>query len=281
MFSTKFRRGRRNPLLLGIHANPPWQLAWTYRLLPFAIAIIFYHIVSTLYLIDNPHGKIMPSFSMMAVRMWNLAFTYDTSRETYLLWADTTTSLIRFGAGLLLASLCGLLLGMNMALFPGMRHIMLPFVTALSFVPTPAVLPLLLIYLGIGEEAKIALIFLGLVFYITRDIYAKTMEIPQELLVKARTLDATELELVYTIVLPMIMPGLFESVRQMLGSAWIFLIVGEGIAASQGLGYRIFLARRTSDYTAVLPYVIWITLLASIVYYLMMWAQRRLYPWKQ
>lgn len=134
--------------------------------------------------------------------------------------------------------------------------------------------------MGIDDTAKITLIFLGVVFFITRDIYATTREIPQELLVKARTLGASELALVYRVVLPMVMPRLFETVRQSLGVAWWALIAGEGIAATEGLGYRIFLVRRYFDMAAIIPYVLWITFLAFAIYSILQFAERRLYPWK-
>jgi NitT/TauT family transport system permease protein len=143
-----------------------------------------------------------------------------------------------------------------------------------------ALLPILLIVVGIGDAAKITLIFLGVVFFITRDIYATTKEIPQELLVKARTLGASELALVYRVVLPMVIPRLFESVRQSLGVAWWALIASEGIAATEGLGYRIFLVRRYLDMAAIIPYVLWITFLAFAAYSILLYAERRLYPWK-
>ncbi len=272
---------RKRSQLFGIHADPSPVLRWVYYIVPFLIVIIAYQVASDAYLLNNPHGRLIPSFLSMGERMWNMAFTLDARTQTFVLWSDTAASLIRFGTGLLLAAVVGLLLGLNIALFPALEFILLPGVVALSFVPMLAVLPFLLIIVGIGETAKISLLFLGLVFLITRDIYAATKEVPRELTVKARTLGASEFALVYRVVLPMVMPRLFETVRQSLGPAWLYLIAGEGIAASEGLGYRIYLVRRTSDFTAAIPYVLWITVLAFCIYYVMLFAQRRFYAWKE
>ncbi|MEK7082961.1 MAG: ABC transporter permease subunit [Patescibacteria group bacterium] len=265
---------------LGIHANPPKSLMWVYIILPFVLAIIFYSIYSEIYLTENPNGKIVPSFSMMATRMGELAFTLDSRTHTYLFWADTKASMYRFLCGLSFGAVTGLLLGMNIALFPTLQYIALLGIVALSFVPMMAILPILLIVVGIGDGAKITLIFLSVVFFITRDIYATTKEIPRELLVKARTLGVSECALVYRIVLPMIMPRLFETTRQSLGIAWWALIAGEGIAATEGLGYRIFLVRRYFDMAAIIPYVAWITILAFTLYYVLLNTERVVYPWK-
>ncbi len=66
-------------------------------------------------------------------------------------------------------------------------------------------------------------------------------------------------------VLPQIWPRLIDSLRLTLGSAWLFLIAAEAIASTEGLGYRIFLVRRYLAMDVILPYVVWITLLAVAI----------------
>lgn len=273
---------RYKPLFFGIHARPPGPLEW---ILPFLIpvmAFVAYDYYATAYLDLNPQGKLLPSFNMIGHRIADLAFTLDPRAHVYLLWSDTFASLVRFFTGLSLAAVVGLLLGMNMALFPGMRLLLLGTVVALSFIPMVAMLPVLLIALGIGEEAKIMLIFLGLVFFITRDMDGATRRLPQPLLDKARTLGASELALVYRIVFPMILPRLLESIRLNLGPAWLFLITGEAIAASQGMAYRIFLFRRVGpDMAGIITYVAWIGILSFTTYYLVLCLQNHLCGWER
>jgi NitT/TauT family transport system permease protein len=88
------------------------------------------------------------------------------------------------------------------------------------------------------------------------------MDIPSEQIVKAETLGATSLQMVFRVVLPQIWPSLFTAIRLGLVPAWIFLISAEAIASTGGLGYRIFLVRRYLAMDVILPYVAWITLLA-------------------
>src|SRR6185436_18623254 len=96
---------------------------------------------------------------------------------------------------------------------------------------------------------------------------------------KALTLGAGELQLVYRIVLPQVMPRLIDTIRLSLGGGWLFLIAAEAIASTDGLGYRIFLVRRYLAMDVIIPYVLWITLLA----WLMDWGLKRLtrkaFPW--
>ena len=114
---------------------------------------------------------------------------------------------------------------------------------------------------------------------ITRDIFLSVKKLPQEQITKALTLGASQLELVYRIVLPQILPRLIEAVRLSLGAAWLFLIAAEAIAADQGLGYRIFLVRRYLAMDIILPYVFWITLLGFFFDYSLRLLLRKGFPW--
>ena len=289
---------RKRALLLGIHAEPPRWLQIVYMSIVPVIAIAGYYWISSNYLADNPHGKLLPSFMMMLRRflvltsfsgidfelnwVWGFIPVPDITLIGSLFWGDTAISLfLRLLTGVAIASAVGLILGLNIAMFRTLQFLVLPWVTVLSFVPVVAVMPILLIVLGIGEEAKIVLIILGLVFIITLSMYEKTREIAQELLVNARTLGATDLGLTYRVVLPMVIPDLLQTMRLNMGIAWYCLLMGEAIAAQQGLGYRIFLFRRVGpDMAGILPYVICITLFAFAIYYLLGCIERRLFPWK-
>ena len=87
---------------------------------------------------------------------------------------------------------------------------------------------------------------------------------PKEQIIKAQTLGASTWQLILRVVLPQLWPRLIDSMRLSMGSAWLFLIAAEAIASTEGLGYRIFLVRRYLAMDVILPYVVWITLLAVL-----------------
>jgi NitT/TauT family transport system permease protein len=99
------------------------------------------------------------------------------------------------------------------------------------------------------------------------------------LLIKAQTLGASTWTLMLRVVLPQLLPRLLISLRLMLGSAWLFLIAAEAIASTDGLGYRIFLVRRYLAMDVILPYVVWITLLAWLMDWGLKYLTRRAFPW--
>jgi NitT/TauT family transport system permease protein len=112
-----------------------------------------------------------------------------------------------------------------------------------------------------------------------RDLAMRVFELPREQLIKAQTLGASTWQIALRIVLPQMLPRLIDSVRLELGPAWLFLIAAEAIAADSGLGYRIFLVRRYLAMDVIIPYVIWITLLAFFMDLLLRALQTRAFPW--
>lgn len=269
----------RTPLLAGVHADPPRWLLVVLAALPFIVVIAAYLWGSHVRVQANPNEKITPEVSKMKDAIKRMAFEKDKRKGQYLMWEDTIASLKRLGIGVGLAALVGLLLGLNMGLFPGLRSLLLPFTTFVSIIPPLAILPILFITLDVEELGKISLIFIGTFLLITRDMYLTTSSIHREQITKALTLGASQFQLVFRIVLPQIMPRLIHTIRLCLGAAWLFLIAAEAVASTEGLGYRIFLVRRYMNMAVIIPYVIWITFLGFLMDLGLRMAIRWLYPW--
>lgn len=267
------------PRIFGIHARPSNGLRWLLAALPFLMLGLIYSIASDFRHRSNPDDKLLPTVTQMSDAVQTMAFTRDQRSGQFLMLKDTLSSLRRLAIGLLLAALVGLLLGLNMGLFPGMQALTGPFITFISMIPPLAILPILFISLGVDELAKVTLIFIGVMPIITRDMLGTVKRLPREQITKALTLGATQLALVYRVVLPQVWPRLIDAIRLSLGSAWLFLIAAEAIAANDGLGYRIFLVRRYLAMDIILPYVLWITALGFSIDWLLRFALRRLFPW--
>lgn len=248
-------------------------------LIPFALAIAAYLVASHLRLAENPQDKILPSLVQMWEAVQRLAFAPDPQSGDYVWWKDTWASLRRIGIGVGIAAALALLAGLNMGLRPWMRDLFGDFLTFLSMVPPLAVLPILFIALGVDELSKVSLIFLGVFPVMARDMLLTVEKIPREQVTKAITLGASRWAVIYRIVMPQVIPRLVDNVRLALGAAWLFLIAAEAIAATEGLGYRIFLMRRYLAMDVILPYVFWIVALG----FLFDWSLRQLvarrYAW--
>ena len=248
-------------------------------LLPFALLLFAYFTGSATRLTENPNDKLLPSAVQMADAIKRVAFVPDQRTGEYILWQDTGASLQRLAIGLAISAVVGLCLGIASGVLPLFSAPLSPLLTVVSMVPPLAILPILFIVFGLGELSKVMLIVIGITPVLARDLEQRAREIPVELLIKAQTLGASTWTLILRVVLPQLLPRLLISLRLVLGSAWLFLIAAEAIASTDGLGYRIFLVRRYLAMDMILPYVVWITLLAWLMDWGLKALTRKAFPW--
>jgi NitT/TauT family transport system permease protein len=248
-------------------------------LLPFVVLVIAYTLASDARLLENPSDKLLPSWSSFYDAIQRMAFEPSKRTGEYLLWADTAASLQRLLLGVGISALVGLVIGVMNGMLPIMRVTFSPLVTAISLIPPMAILPVLFIVFGLGELSKVMLIIIGICPILIRDLQLRTQALPSEQLLKAQTLGANTWQIMIRVVLPQVLPALLDAVRLTLGSAWLFLIAGEAIAATEGLGYRIFLIRRYLSMDVILPYVLWIAVLAFVMDALLRLLSQRAFPW--
>jgi NitT/TauT family transport system permease protein len=265
------------PRLINLHPRRSSALALS--ALPFLLLILAYLFGSNLRLAANPDDKLLPAFSTIADTIKQYAFEEDLRSGHVLLWLDTFASLKRIGIALTISAVSALLLGLSIGVIPLLRATFGNFITAVSMIPPLAVLPILFIVFGLDELSKVILIVIGITPVIVRDLMQRCQELPSEQLIKAQTLGASTWQLVLRVILPQLVPRLLDALRLSLCSAWLFLISAEAIASTEGLGYRIFLVRRYLAMDVILPYVLWITLLASLMDVLLRLISRKVFPW--
>jgi NitT/TauT family transport system permease protein len=228
---------------------------------------------------DNPDDKVIPTIAQLVDGLVHSVMV-DRSGAIPLL-NDTLASLARFSLGVLASAVGGVGLGLFMGVFPLVEALFLRFLLFFGKIPPLALLPILFVLFGLGDETKVLLIFVGIAPGIALDTYLRTKALPSEQLVKALTLGASIPELIVRVVLPQIMPSALNIIRLNLQNAWLYLIAAETIAAANGLGYRIFVVRRYMAMDTIIPYVLWIALLAFAIDAALTWWIRRRYPWYQ
>lgn len=264
-----------------INRSPARPLAVALAAAPFVAVAIAYAIGSEIRLAANPADKLLPAPGTILDTAIRLFTEPDRRSGEILLWRDTAASLIRLLGGVGIAAVTSLVIGMLIGLLPYARRGLSGFVAVLSMVPPLALLPILFIVFGLGETSKIVLIVIGITPFMTRDLSQRVLDIPHEQIVKAQTLGASTWVIAARVALPQILPRLIANVRLSLGSAWLFLIAAEAVASDVGLGYRIFLVRRYLAMDVILTYVIWITLLAFIIDWLLRLLTRKAFPWME
>lgn len=262
-----------------INQRPHRAVGYFLGLLPFVLLLLAYMAASAARLAENPNDPLLPSLGTMLDTFWRLATEPSRRTGELILWVDTAASLTRLGLGVAISMAMGLVVGILAGLIPYAGRALSPLITAVAMIPPLAVLPILFIAFGVGELAKVVLIVFGIAPFIIRDVQQRVSELPTEQLIKAQTLGASSWLIILRVVLPQVFPRLLDATRLALGAAWLFLIASEAIAATEGLGYRIFLVRRFLDMATILPYVFWITLLAFLADFLLRMVNRLLFPW--
>jgi len=175
-------------------------------------------------------AKVLQAFS----RLWS-------SGE---LLKDTVASLWRVGVGFLLAVVFSIPVGVLMGSFASIRALLEPLFGLIRYMPAPAFIPLLILYLGIGEEPKITLIFIGVFFFNSLMVMDTVKFVPKELIEATYTLGGNRWQTLFQVIFPHVLPGIMDACRINLAAAWQLVIVSELIAATEGLGRRISVAGR-------------------------------------
>lgn len=175
-------------------------------------------------------GKVLEAFG----RLWS-------TRE---LLKDTVASLWRVGVGFLLAVIFSIPVGVLMGSFASIRALLEPLFGLIRYMPAPAFIPLLILYLGIGEGPKITLIFMGVFFFNSLMVMDTVKFVSKDLIEATYTLGGNRAQTLLQVIFPHVLPGIIDACRINLAAAWQLVIVSELIAATEGLGRRISVAGR-------------------------------------
>ncbi|PSO47820.1 MAG: ABC transporter permease [Cyanobacteria bacterium SW_9_44_58] len=157
---------------------------------------------------------------------------------------DTAASFLRVVGGFVFAAAVSIPLGIAMGTFASIRALFEPIVGIIRYMPAAAFVPLLIIYLGIGEAPKIALIFIGTLFFNTLMIMDAVKFVPKELIETTYTLGGKRWQVLFQVITPYVVPNIIDAFRINMATSWNLVIVAELVAAEQGLGKRILLAQK-------------------------------------
>jgi NitT/TauT family transport system permease protein len=158
------------------------------------------------------------------------------------IWGDLAASGLEFCLGYGLAIAIGVPLGVLMGWYGRVNAVLDPFVSALYATPRIALLPLVMIWFGIGLMSRVAIVFLGALFPILINTITGMRTIDADFIKVARSFGAGDRQLFLTVALPSSVPLLLAGLRLGLGHALIGIVVGEMFGATEGLGYLISVA---------------------------------------
>lgn len=248
------------------------KASWTHgllRLLPLMMLFAAWQAASSSGLLPK---SLMPSFGAVIASLAGMIGTGEIFPHT---WA----SLARAGAGFGIASLVGVTLGVLMARIRRVQLAVEPILLLIYPVPKPALIPLFMIWLGIGDFSKIAVIALACLVPIVIATFNGASSVDTVLLWSARARGTSERRLLWRVVLPAALPQIAAGVRSAIAIAIIVLVSSEFISSQAGLGYLIFAYGGVGADDAMLAVVLYLAVLGYLLDRLYVAGLRKVMAW--
>jgi NitT/TauT family transport system permease protein len=237
LFRFRATLGRRTEVVIAIAASAfvilAWELAVRFGLLS---------------------GLFLPPPSVILTTLSDMIQTQD-------LMTHAGVSVARVWSAFLVAAVMAIPIGIVMSGYRVIGAALEPIVDFIRYLPVPALVPLSIIWFGVGEETKLFLLWLGTFFQLVLLVADDMRRVPQEYFEIAATLGATPTQAMRDVALRQMLPALTDNLRITLGWCWTYLIVAEIVAADQGLGFVIWAARRYMQTSQVMAGVVVIGLI--------------------
>ena len=203
-----------------------------------------------------------------------------------LLWAteddllgDALISTLRVVAGWALSALIAVPLGLFIGSWRAVQALLEPLTDFIRYMPAVAFIPLVMLWVGIDEGAKVAIIFIGTFFQMVLMVAEDVRRVPMAQIEAAQTMGATRREVVEKVILPSAKPALLDTLRVTMGWAWTYLVVAELVAANSGLGFAILKAQRFLQTDKIFAGILLIGFIGLAIDQWFRLLHRKAFPW--
>ena len=212
----------------------PQHLSWIFFSLSVVVPLLIWWLVSKYAGIESVFLPSPADVIEAFKRLWSKGYITQ----------DTLSSFTRVTTGFILSAIIAVPVGILMGTFASIRALFEPIIGIVRYMPAPAFIPLLIIYLGIDEAPKIALIFIGTVFFNILMIMDSVKFVPKDLVETTYTLGGKRWQVLSQVITPYVVPRIIDTFRVNMAASWNLVVVAELLAANEGLGKRILLAQK-------------------------------------
>ncbi|MEM9443771.1 MAG: ABC transporter permease [Verrucomicrobiota bacterium] len=252
----------------------PWQLSLLLTCLSFFLVFLWYIWKSESAVGNVSQSTFFPTISEILEGVVTI-FT-DEDRKV---WIDMGVSIRRVFTGFLLAAVIAIPAGIYMGAYRIWEALLQPMVEFIRYFPVPALIPLLVAAYGVDEESKVILIFIGTFFQLILMVSDEVRRVSQELVKVAYTMGANSMEVLFKVLLPSALPGVFDALRLCHGWAWTYVVVAEMIATNEGLGIRIMKFARFVQMPKVICYLLILGIIGLALDLLFRYLNQKLFHW--
>lgn len=223
-------------------------------------------------------GFVNPKFLPYPHQVATAFFDLFANEQAYV---DVGYSLMRIFIGFFVGALLGSFLGLLAGTFQQFHAIIMPPNSFLRYIPPTAFVGLFVLWFGLDEPFKIALIFAGVFFYIVLMVTDEVLKLPEEYLDVAFTLGANRKQIFWRVVVPATLPDILLVCRVNLGQAWIMLVIAEYIASQFGLGHIINVGQRFLDTPRLFAAIFLVGLIGLLLDLGFERLMRVFFPWRR
>ena len=197
------------------------------------------------------------------------------------LYKHTTASAGRVLMGFVLSSTTAIVLGLAMGCWRPLKAVFDPVVSLIRPLPSLSWIPLSMMWLGIGEEQKYAIVFMGTLAPTLVFVVDATRRVDPVLIRAARNLGANQVQVLWEVVLPGALPSILSALKVTLALAWACIISAEMVGATRGLGFLIWNAKDWANIAQVIVGMLTISLTVLVLDVIYRLVERRLTPWRR
>jgi taurine transport system permease protein len=240
------------------------------------VAVLFF-----LWILSSAFGWIEPFYWPTIEGTWiRIVRLVTDGFRNIPLWEHVGISVYRVLSGVLYGTILGVPLGFAMGLSSVARGLFDPIVEFMRPIPPLALIPLVILWFGIDETAKIFLLFLASLFIMTIAAQSGVSSVRISKVHAAYSLGASKLQILRHVILPNALPEIFTGLRTAMGVCWGTVVAAEIVAADRGLGSMIMIAKNFLQTDTVVIGIIIIGLIGFGIELVMRWLERGLIPWK-
>lgn len=243
-----------------------------------ALGIAFFVLFFAVWAVATLGGFVQKTFLADPITMVRSGYTLITEMG---FMADIGMTVWRVLGGFAIAAALALPLGVLMGAYKPIEAFFEPFVSFARYLPASAFIPLLILWAGIGEAQKLAVIFIGSFFQLVLMLAVAVGNARRDLVEAAYTLGSTDASLVRRVLIPGAAPEIAEILRMVLGWAWTYVIVAELIGASSGIGHMITDSQALLATDQIIFGIIVIGLIGLVSDMAFKAFNRKMFPWAQ
>lgn len=259
----------RRPGLFAVRGQLERRTYWLLALVGLIVPLVLWWALAA-------SGLVSKVFMPGPAQVWSRVVTWFSEDK---LIGDMAISVYRVTAGWALSALVALPLGVMIGTYRPIQALLEPLTDFIRYMPAVAFIPLVMLWVGIEESSKIAIIWIGTFFQMVLMIAEDVRRVPMAQIEAAQTMGATRSEIVSLVLIPSAKPAILDTLRVTMGWAWTYLVVAELVAANSGLGYAILKAQRFLQTDKIFAGIILIGLIGLLLDQLFRWLHRKAFRW--